>query len=202
MAITRKGTETGLQSGEHLSRFNIMIHTERLLLRDWDSQDLEPFAMMNADPRVMKFFPACLTRLESDHMAKRISDRIKERGWGLFALEHKPSGEFIGFTGLSIPSFEAAFTPCVEIGWRLAHVAWGQGIAVEAARAVVQLAFSSLALPELVSFTSIENVRSRRVMEKLGMTHNLADDFDHPDLPDSHALRRHALYRLRNPLLR
>lgn len=203
MAIARKGTETGLQSGEHSF---LMLETERLILRPWREEDREPFAAMNADPRVMEFFAATLSRLESDNLARRISDGLLQRGWGLFAVERKATGAFVGFTGLSIPTFTTAFTPCVEIGWRLAAEVWGQGIATEAAHAVLAFAFSELHILEVVSFTSVGNVRSRRVMEKLGMTHHASDDFDHPGLPEHHALRRHVLYRLTplcfRPLLR
>jgi RimJ/RimL family protein N-acetyltransferase len=179
-----------------------MLETERLILRDWRVEDLETFAAINADPRVMEFFPSCLSRPESDELAGRISARLRERGWGLYAVESRRTGQFLGFTGLSVPGFHAAFTPCVEIGWRIALAAWGQGIATEAARAVVQFAFSDLALQELVSFTSTCNLRSRRVMEKLGMTHRPEDDFDHPAIPQGHPLRPHVLYRLGNWLLR
>jgi RimJ/RimL family protein N-acetyltransferase len=177
-----------------------MLETERLILRNWQAADLEPFAAINADPRVMEFFPACLSRAESDQLAGRISARLNQRGWGLYAVESKNTAAFLGFTGLSVPAFEAAFTPCVEIGWRIAHAAWGQGIATEAATAVVQFAFSRLNLPELVSFTTAANVRSRRVMEKVGMAHRAEDDFDHPAIPQGHPLRRHVLYRLGNSL--
>lgn len=173
-----------------------MLETGRLILRNWLKEDFAPFAAMNADPQVMEFFPACLSRTESDSLARRISARLQERGWGLYAVESKATGDFLGFTGLSVPGFAAPFTPCVEIGWRLARAAWGQGLATEAAQAVAHFAFSGLALPELVSFTSVGNFRSRRVMEKLGMTHAPEDDFDHPGIPEGHPLRRHVLYRL------
>jgi RimJ/RimL family protein N-acetyltransferase len=181
-----------------------MLETDRLILRDWRAEDLAPFAVMNADPAVMEFFPSCLDRTESDALARRISEALAKRGWGLFAVELKSQpGGFIGFTGASVPGFEAPFTPCVEIGWRLSPDVWGQGIAAEAARAVLPVAFSKLALSEVVSFTSARNIRSRRVMEKIGMTHKQDDDFDHPHLPEGHPLRRHVLYRLqRPPLLR
>ena len=175
-----------------------MLQTERLILRDWREKDLDPFAAMNADPRVMEFFPACLSRAESDELAERISARLSEHGWGLYAVESKATGDFLGFTGLSAPSFISG----VEIGWRLDPAVWGQGLATEAAHAAAQFAFSQLALPELVSFTSAGNLRSRRVMEKLGMTHRPEDDFDHPGIPEGHPLRRHVLYRIGNRLLR
>lgn len=173
------------------------ILTERLLLRAWRATDREPFARMNADPRVMEFFPAQLKRPESDALADRIEAGFAKHGYGLWAAELVADRAFIGFVGLSVPSFEAHFTPCVEIGWRLAAEQWGKGLATEGAREVVRYAFGDLRLDSLVSMTVPANLASRRVMEKLGMTHEPADDFDHPNLPAGHPLRRHMLYRLR-----
>jgi len=171
------------------------LAAERLILRRWREEDREPFARMNSDSSVMEFFPALLTRSESDALVDRIEAHFATHGFGVWATELKATGEFIGFVGLWTPSFEAHFTPCVEIGWRLAAPHWGQGLATEGARAAVAQAFGELGLKELVSFTSVGNVRSRRVMEKIGMTHDAADDFNHPDLPEGHWLRRHVLYR-------
>jgi RimJ/RimL family protein N-acetyltransferase len=173
------------------------IFTDRLILRRWLNSDRAPFARLNADARVMEFFPALLSREESDAMVDKIEAHFDAHGFGLWAAELQRDGAFVGFVGLSIPTFAAAFTPCVEIGWRLASEYWGQGLATEAARAVLRHGFASLGLEEIVSFTVPANVRSRRVMEKLGMSHNPADDFDHPRLPEGHALRRHVLYRLK-----
>jgi RimJ/RimL family protein N-acetyltransferase len=175
------------------------IETERLLLRGWQNRDREPFARMNADPRVMEFFPALLTRAETDAMVARMEGHFRAHGLGLYAVELRQGHEFVGFAGLSVPTFQANFTPSVEIGWRLAAEHWGRGLATEAARAVVRRAFDTLDLDALVSFTTPANVRSRRVMEKIGMTHDPADDFDHPGLPAGHPWRRHVLYRLRRP---
>lgn len=172
------------------------IETQRLRLRGWESRDREPFARINGDPRVMEFFPAPLARAESDTMVEGIEGHFRAHGFGLYALELRQGQEFIGFAGLSVPAFRARFTPCVEIGWRLAAEHWGCGLATEAARAVVGHAFHSLGLDSLVSFTVPANVRSRRVMEKIGMTHDPGDDFDHPSLPEGDPLRRHVLYRL------
>ena len=144
----------------------------------------------------MEFFPCVLSQELSDHVVDRIEAHFAQRGFGLWAAELLDQSEFIGFIGLAVPRFKAAFTPCVEIGWRLASAHWGRGLATEGAQAVVRHAFRVLALRDLVSFTVPANVRSRRVMEKLGMTHNPADDFDHPQLPEGHPLRRHVLYRL------
>ena len=173
------------------------IRTERLLLRRWREADREPFAKINRDPAVMEFFPALLTLEESNQIIDRIEQRMGESGFGLWALEETGSKQFIGFIGLSVPNFEAPFRPCVEIGWRLAPEYWGRGLATEGARAVVAHAFGVLALREIVSFTTIENLRSRRVMEKLGMTRDPKDDFNHPLIPEGHRLRPHVLYRLK-----
>lgn len=170
------------------------ISTERLLLRRWVQSDRDPFAELNADPRVMEHFSGVLTHVESDALVDRIEAHFERHGFGLWAVEVRDRNPFIGFVGLAIPSFEARFTPCVEIGWRLATQFWGQGYATEAARAAVEFGFKALALSEIVSFTVPENARSRRVMERLQMTRDPADDFEHPNLKDR---RRHVLYRLR-----
>ncbi len=173
------------------------LRTERLLLRDWRQSDLEPFAALNADPEVMRYFPAPLSRDASDALAARSSASLAERTWGLWAVER--DGLFLGFTGLAVPGFEAHFTPAIEIGWRFARSAWGSGYATEAASAVLRFAFDELALDQVVSFTAVENRRSRAVMERIGMVHDQAGDFDHPLVPSSSPLRRHVLYRLPNP---
>jgi RimJ/RimL family protein N-acetyltransferase len=173
------------------------LRTERLLLREWRAGDREPFAQMNADPRVMEFFPAPLSRAESDALADRLEAHFAKHGFGLYAAELVEEGAFIGFIGLNVPLFEAHFTPCMEIGWRVAAEYWGRGLATEGAREVVHYSFGELGLDSLVSMTVPANQPSRRVMEKLGMTHDPADDFDHPNLPARHPLRRHVLYRLR-----
>ncbi|MFP2931712.1 GNAT family N-acetyltransferase [Pyxidicoccus sp. 3LG] len=172
------------------------LRTGRLLLRAWRDEDLTPYAAMCGDPRVMEHFPSTLTRAECEAQVENIRRHFAERGFGLWAVEVPGVAPFIGFTGLSVPRFEAHFTPCVEAGWRIAAEHWGQGYATEAARAAVAFGFERLGLGELVSFTVPANVRSRRVMEKLGFTHDPAEDFDHPRLPEGHALRRHVLYRL------
>ena len=172
------------------------LTTDRLLLRQWRDSDREPFAAMNADPAVMEHFPAPLTREESDALIDRNSRESRRRGLGLWALEVKETGQFIGFTGLSVPSFEAHFMPAVEIGWRLAKEAWGNGYATEAARAALAHGFGPAGLDEIVSFTATTNLPSQRVMQRIGMTHDEAGDFDHPRLPDGHRLQRHVLYRI------
>lgn len=172
------------------------IRCERLLLRAWRDDDLEPFAAMNRDPRVMEFFPSTLSREESDDVAERVRSHFDERGFGFWAVEAPAVAPFIGFIGLGVPSFEAHFTPSVEVGWRLAYQHWGRGYATEGARAALAFAFAELGLGEVVSFTPTLNLRSRRVMEKLGMRRSVSDDFDHPRLPTGHPLRRHVLYRI------
>ncbi len=174
-----------------------MIETERLLLRRWRDADREPFARMNRDPAVMEFFPSLLSRAESDALIDRIEAHFVEHGFGLWAAELRASGEFIGYAGLAVPRFSAVFTPCVEIGWRLDAAHWGMGLASEGARAVARHGFEVMGLAEIVSFTVPANLRSRRVMEKLGMTHDPGDDFDHPMLSADHPMRRHVLYRLK-----
>ena len=176
-----------------------MLETDRLRLRTWQQGDREPFARLNADPRVMEFLPKYLTREESDAMVDRIEEHFRSKGFGLYAVELRSDERFIGYVGLHTPSFEAHFTPCVEIGWRLASDAWGKGFATEGAHAVVRYAFQEIGLKEIVSFTVPANQRSIRVMQKIGMTRDAADDFEHPNLPGGHPLRRHVLYRLQNP---
>ncbi|HXS21464.1 MAG TPA: GNAT family N-acetyltransferase [Steroidobacteraceae bacterium] len=177
----------------------ITLDTARLRLRPWRPEDLPRFAAMNADPRVMEHFPKVLTSDESDRQAAAISDHMQKHGFGLWAVEAVDVADFVGFVGLSIPGFQAHFTPCVEIGWRLAFEHWGRGYATEAARAAVDCGFRRFGLEEIVSFTVPANWRSRGVMERLGMTRSAADDFEHPRLLPGHPLRPHVLYRLKRP---
>jgi RimJ/RimL family protein N-acetyltransferase len=175
----------------------VMLETERLRLRRWKESDREPFAHMNADPRVMRYFPKLLSKEESDRMMDQLEEWFENCRFGLWAAElREPESRFIGFIGLAVPGFDAFFTPCVEIGWRLAAEYWNRGLATEGAREVVRYAFDVLQLDALVSFTAAQNVPSRRVMEKLGMTRNPAEDFPHRNLPEGHPLRPHVLYRL------
>ncbi|WP_369069094.1 GNAT family N-acetyltransferase [Kineococcus terrestris] len=175
--------------------------TARLLLRRWREEDLAPFARLNADPEVVEHFPAPLGRADSDALAARADAGIAERGWGLWAVEVvDPAGSaagrrgFAGFAGLSVPRFEARFTPCVEVGWRLARWAWGHGYATEAGEEALRVAFEEAGLAEVVSFTAVTNARSQAVMVRLGMA---ADGrFEHPALPAGHRLRPHVLHRL------
>ncbi|UPK74173.1 GNAT family N-acetyltransferase [Nocardioidaceae bacterium SCSIO 66511] len=173
------------------------LRTDRLLLRQWRDTDRAPFAEMNASPVVMEHFPARMTRAESDVLVDRIAGRIGSEGWGLWALEVSDTGQFIGFTGLSVPSFDAHFTPAVEVGWRLDPSAWGNGYASEAATRALAYGFGDLGLGEIVSFTTQTNVRSQAVMRRIGMTHDPADDFHHPNIDASSPLSRHVLFRVR-----
>lgn len=172
------------------------LRTPRLLLRRWRGDDFPLFAALNADPVVMEHYPKTLSRQESDASAERIRAGLETRPFGLWAVEAIGVAPFVGYVGLAEPRFSAHFTPCVEIGWRLARQHWSQGYATEAAIAVRGHAFDVLHLEELVSFTVPANARSRRVMERLGMSRAAEDDFDHPGLPQGHPLQRHVLYRL------
>ena len=174
-----------------------MLRTARLILRAWQAEDTAPFAAMNADPAVREYFPALLSPAESAASAESIQAHIARHGFGFWAVEAPGVAPFIGFVGIAHTPFEAPFTPAVEVGWRLARAYWGQGYATEGARAAVTDGFGRLGLREIVSFTVSGNWRSRRVMARLGMTHDTADDFDHPRLPATSPLRRHVLYRLR-----
>ena len=173
----------------------IELTTPRLLLRQWRDKDLAPFAALNADPRVMAFFPSPLSREASDAMAQRCSSLIAGRGWGLWAVTLRENNAFLGMTGLHIPDAKLPCSPCVEIGWRLAFDYWGKGYAQEAAQAALQAGFMRLQLQEIVSFTALQNTRSSTLMARLGMRRD-AGTFEHPALPPSHRLRAHCLYRL------
>jgi RimJ/RimL family protein N-acetyltransferase len=175
------------------------LRTDRLYLRRWRASDRPPFARLNGDPRVAEFLPSPLSRQESDALADRIEAHFRQHGFGQWAVEVPGVSPFAGFVGLSIPRFEAPFTPCIEVGWRLDAAHWNRGYATEGARAALAFGFQWLQAEEIVSFTVPLNARSRRVMEKLGMTHSDRDDFDHPLLAQGHPLQRHVLYRLRRP---
>jgi ribosomal-protein-alanine N-acetyltransferase len=172
------------------------LDTARLKLRHWSPADLAAFATMNADPVVMQFMPQRLSREASDAAATAAQAYIDREGFGLWAVEVRGGPAFVGYVGLQVPSFEAPFTPCVEIGWRLARAAWGHGYATEAARACLRHAFGALALPEVLAFTVPANLRSQAVMQRLRMNLDPTGAFEHPRLPEGHALRPHLLYRL------
>jgi RimJ/RimL family protein N-acetyltransferase len=173
----------------------IQPSTSRLVLRAWCESDRSPFAALNADPLVMEHFPTLLSRDQSDAIVNRCVEQLHRNGYGLWAVEIRTSGEFIGFVGLAAPGWQAAFTPCTEIGWRLARSAWGHGYATEAANAALATAFGPAGLDEVVSFTTTRNLRSQRVMQRIGMTRDPSGDFNHPLVADG-PLRRHVLYRL------
>jgi RimJ/RimL family protein N-acetyltransferase len=173
----------------------IEIVTARLRLRAWQEADRGLFAAMNADPEVMAFFPALQSRAASDASIDSWQSQFASQGWSNWAVERLDDGRFIGYVGLTVPRRVLPFSPCVEIGWRLARPAWGHGFATEGGRAVLQVGFEQIGLQEVVSFTTLSNSRSRAVMERLGL-HNASQDFDYPALPEAHPLRRHCLYRI------
>jgi ribosomal-protein-alanine N-acetyltransferase len=174
----------------------VTLSSGRIVLRRWRDEDRETFAAMNSDARVMEFFRNRLSRAESDAMVDRIQEHFSKHDFGLWAIEVADVAPFIGFAGLAVARFSTHFTPCVEVGWRLAFEHWGHGYATEAARLALGYGFGTVGLSEVVSFTSATNHRSRAVMERLGMRHDPAEDFDYPGLPESHPLRGHVLYRL------
>lgn len=169
--------------------------TARLRLVAWQERHIEPFAAMNADPEVMRYFPALQTPGQTRATVERWRAEFGERGWGNWAVELRGAGTFIGFIGLSVPRRELPCSPCVEIGWRLAREHWHQGYATEGARACLRIGFDVLALDEIVSFTALQNRPSRAVMERIGMA-DTGRDFDHPGVPEGSPLRLHCLYTL------
>jgi RimJ/RimL family protein N-acetyltransferase len=179
----------------------IELETPRLRLRLWRAEDREPFAALNADPRVMEHFPALIPRERSDASVDACINAFATRGWGNWAVERRDSGEFIGFTGLSIPQRQFHFSPCVEVGWRLAHAHWGHGFASEAARAALAVGFERLGLDEIVSMTACTNIRSQAVMRRIGLV-DTGEVFEHPGVPEGHALRPHCLFKLSAPAWR
>ncbi|MBY0269385.1 MAG: GNAT family N-acetyltransferase [Burkholderiales bacterium] len=173
----------------------IEFETHRLRLRQWHESDRAPFAAMNADPAVMEFFPALQSREASDLSITAWQSQFASRGWSNWAVELLESSQFIGFIGLSVPRRTLPFSPCVEIGWRLASAYWGNGYATEGAQAALRVGFERIGLSEVVSFTAVGNLKSRAVMERIGMA-NANEDFEHPGVPEGHALRLHCLYRI------
>ncbi len=171
------------------------LETKRLILRQWKDEDYFEFTALNGDPSVMEFFPKILSRKESDKMADRIRSLIDDRGWGFWAIELKKSGEYIGFTGLHQPKANLPFSPCVEVGWRLANRFWGCGYAPEAAKEALRFAFITLKLEEVVSFATLKNLRSQSVMRSISMT-NTNQNFMHPDFDPSNTLREHVLFKI------
>lgn len=174
----------------------VELRTARLRLRPWRDDDLPAWVAMNADPDVRRHFGGVATEDEARAEAGRVRAAMGERGWGVWAVELPGSLPFAGFIGLHVPAFEAPFMPAVEMGWRLARAAWGQGFATEGAAAAAAFAFEVLKLDALVAYTVPANTPSRRVMGRLGMWHDEPGSFDHPRMPAAHPLRRHVLYRL------
>lgn len=172
-----------------------MLETERLLLRAWQISDLPEFAKLNADPKVMEFFPTCLSMNENNALALRLQTLIEQQGWGFWAVELKASQVFIGMLGLNPVSPSLPFSPATEIGWRLNSAYWGQGLATEAAQAAVKFGFEQCQLTEIVAFTALQNLRSQALMQRLGMQRE-AVNFEHPALAKGHHLAEHCLYRL------
>lgn len=173
------------------------LRTARLLLRTWTDADVDPLLALSTDPEVMRHFPRVATRPEVEALVERHRRALAAGEPGLYAVERLDDGQFLGFVGLARPSFEASFMPCVEVGWRLARPFWGRGYATEAARAALRHGFETLGLAEIVSFTAVPNLASQRVMQKLGMHRDPADDFEHPNVEEGHPVRPHVLYRLR-----
>ena len=173
-----------------------ILHTARLCLRPWRAEDVDAFAAMSVDPHVMEFFPKLLDRAECDAAFERVTAHFAKHGFGFWAAELPGVAPFIGFIGLAVPRFEAHFTPCVEVGWRLAAEHWGRGYATEGARAALAFGFQRLKSSEILAYAVPANRRSLRVMEKLGMTHAAGDEFDHPQIAEGHPLQRHVIYRI------
>lgn len=171
------------------------LETRRLLLRTWQTQDAEALFNINQDPKVMAFFPSLQDRTTTQAFIARMQTQFAQRGYCLYAVERKDTQEFIGFTGLSYTDFPADFTPATEMGWRIGHQHWGYGYATEAATAVLHEAFYQHNLDCIVSFTTVHNQRSRRVMEKIGLVYQAGQDFNHPYVPADSPLVRHVLYR-------
>jgi ribosomal-protein-alanine N-acetyltransferase len=175
------------------AEMSYIFESERLGFRRWKDEDRLPFFHMNSDDDVMKYFPNKLTKVQSDDFVDRIEKNIELHGYGLLAVEIKKTREFIGFIGFSNPTFEAFFTPCVEIGWRLARKHWNQGYATEGARACLDYGFGVLGFEEIYSFTAQINTQSINVMKKIGMEE--LSTFNHPRISEDHPLNLHVLYR-------
>lgn len=174
-----------------------VIETNRLILRTWGDNDINDYYLLNQDPKVVEFLLKMSSIEQSKEFIECMNDQFHAHGYTIFAMEEKQSGILIGFTGLNAPKWRAHFTPCVEIGWRLSSKFWGNGYATEAARAVLDYGFKKCALKEILAWTVPANLRSIRVMEKIGMEHDINRDFNHPEVPEGHELSKHILYRIR-----
>ena len=172
-----------------------IIETERLILRTWKKEDAANFYQINQDPKVIEFLlPITMEQINDYILAKNTQQQ--QKGYSLWAVELKETGEMIGFIGLNYTDWPAHFTPAVEVGWRLASQHWGKGYAPEGAKAALDYGFNKMGLKEIVSFTVPANIRSIRVMEKIGLKRDLNGDFSHPKLPANHSLSHTILYRL------
>ena len=174
----------------------VYIETDRLLIRQWRDEDLDPFFYLNSNPEVMRYFPKLLSRKESDSFAHKVSAQIDKNGYSFWAIEWKGRSEFVGTMGINDVNFKAHFTPAIEIGWRLDNKFWRKGLGFEGAKAILDYAFNSLMIKEVVSFTSSINKSSIGLMEKIGMKRDTRGDFDHPNVEASNPLRSHILYRI------
>lgn len=177
----------------------VELHTRRCVLRQWQDSDFAPWAQMNADPEVRRYFSEVLDAERAGAEASRCREAIAQRGWGMWALEIPGEFKFTGFVGLHVPHYDAPFVPAVEVGWRLPRAAWGRGFATEAAQAALAFAFERLALREVIAIAVPANAASLRVMERLGMHRDPTGDFDHPRVDAGQGLRRHVLYRTAAP---
>ena len=174
------------------------VETDRLILRTWRQEDAEVFAKINQNEKVIKYLAGPMSVKDCENFIIKANAHFEKNGFGLWAATIKETGELIGFVGLSIPDFESDFTPCVEIGWRLASNHWGKGYATQAAKEVLKIGFEKFNLKEIVSFTTLENSRSMAVMERIGMKRDVNGDFNHPKLNPDHPIVKHALYRIKN----
>lgn len=173
-----------------------VLHTQRLILRPWYPADLVEFAKINADPKVMEFYERTLTQTESDALAEKIQREFAERGYGFWAVEVPHVAPFIGYIGLNYWNLEMPFAPCIDVGWRVSSHYWGQGYATEGAKAAIRYGFEHFSFAEIVSMATANNLRSHRVMQRLGMITDPLEDFHHPKLPQDHPLSKRVLYRL------
>ena len=183
-----------IRSDKSKNMSSYIIETKRLGLRRWIESDIQPFAQMNQDGAVMKYFPGILTEDETYEMEKRINLHFDKNSFGLFAVEEKLTGRFIGFTGFAIPTFDSFFTPCIEIGWRYIKEVWGRGYATEAATACLQYGFNTLQFDAIFSFTAAVNINSEKVMKRIGMKY--LGGFYHPKIERNHILCSHVLYQV------
>lgn len=174
-----------------------IIETERLILRTWEEDDMNAYYSLNQDPKVVEFLFKMTSINQARAFIETMNRQFNAHGYTIFALEEKQTGKWIGFTGLNAPVWSERFTPCVEIGWRIRSDCWGHGYATEAAKAILDYGFKMCALDEILAWTVPANIRSIRVMEKIGMMRDFNGDFYHPEIPSGHPLSKHILYRIK-----